>query len=166
MTYKHACVSYRLIHCTWVYPLDHYPPFFGYYFFNVMLMVLQLLHIYWAFLISRMLYKFIFSTVCVSEHIFFYRFDEVHAFLRFTVSPLAHLYSAAGRWWQKWPRGGRRQWPTQWQKTKPHKWLRNPRPGQRPLTRTDSRGNHIWTSCWNLENVVKQPNVNWLDSTD
>lgn len=50
-----------LIHCTWVYPLDEFPPFFGYYFFNVMLSVLQLLHIYWAMLISRMVYKFIFS---------------------------------------------------------------------------------------------------------
>ncbi|KAM9808351.1 ceramide synthase 2 [Neosynchiropus ocellatus] len=46
-----------LIHCTWVYPLDWYPAFFGYYFFNVMLSVLQLLHVYWAVLISRMLYK-------------------------------------------------------------------------------------------------------------
>lgn len=89
--YKHACVSCRLIHCTWVYPLDHYPPFFGYYFFNVMLMVLQLLHIYWAFLISRMLYKFIFSTVCVSKRICAYRFDEVHAYLWFTASPTCIL---------------------------------------------------------------------------
>uniref|UniRef100_A0A3B3BI68 Ceramide synthase 3b n=1 Tax=Oryzias melastigma TaxID=30732 RepID=A0A3B3BI68_ORYME len=52
-----------LIHCTWVYPLDRFEPFFGYYFFNLMLMVLQILHVYWAFLISRMVYKFIFSTV-------------------------------------------------------------------------------------------------------
>ncbi|KAM9375390.1 ceramide synthase 2 isoform 2-T7 [Pholidichthys leucotaenia] len=50
-----------LIHCTWVYPLELYPPFFGYYFFNVMLSVLLMLHIYWAVLISRMVYKFIFS---------------------------------------------------------------------------------------------------------
>uniref|UniRef100_A0A8C5G2U9 Ceramide synthase 2-like n=1 Tax=Gouania willdenowi TaxID=441366 RepID=A0A8C5G2U9_GOUWI len=50
-----------LIHCTWVYPVELYPPFFGYYFFNVMLMVLQILHIYWAILISRMFYKCIFS---------------------------------------------------------------------------------------------------------
>ncbi|KAI3371372.1 hypothetical protein L3Q82_023961, partial [Scortum barcoo] len=52
-----------LIHCTWVYPLEMFPPFFGYYFFNVMLLVLQMLHLYWAVLISRMLYKFIFSKV-------------------------------------------------------------------------------------------------------
>lgn len=57
-------ILYRLIHCTWVYPLEEFDPFFGYYFFNVMLLVLQILHLYWAVLISRMLYKFIFSKVC------------------------------------------------------------------------------------------------------
>ncbi|XP_068169675.1 ceramide synthase 2 [Antennarius striatus] len=50
-----------LIHCTWVYPLEEFAPFFGYYFFNVMLLVLQMLHIYWALLILQMVYKFIFS---------------------------------------------------------------------------------------------------------
>ncbi|XP_023259622.1 ceramide synthase 2-like isoform X3 [Seriola lalandi dorsalis] len=50
-----------LIHCTWVYPPEKFPPFFGYYFFNVMLLLLQILHLYWAALISRMFYKCIFS---------------------------------------------------------------------------------------------------------
>ncbi|XP_034540658.1 ceramide synthase 2-like [Notolabrus celidotus] len=50
-----------LIHCTWVYPVELYPPFFGYYFFNVMLCILQILHIYWADLILRMLFKCLFS---------------------------------------------------------------------------------------------------------
>ncbi|XP_031721015.1 ceramide synthase 2 isoform X1 [Anarrhichthys ocellatus] len=50
-----------LIHCTWVYPLEEVAPFFGYYFSNVMLLVLQILHLYWAVLISQMAYKFIFS---------------------------------------------------------------------------------------------------------
>ncbi|XP_058502493.1 ceramide synthase 2 [Solea solea] len=50
-----------LIHCTWVYPVERFPPFFGYYFFNVMLVVLQMLHLFWAVLISRMLCKVIFS---------------------------------------------------------------------------------------------------------
>ncbi|XP_029290160.1 ceramide synthase 2 [Cottoperca gobio] len=50
-----------LIHCTWVYPLEESAPFFGYYFFNVMLLVLQILHLYWAILISQIVYKFIFS---------------------------------------------------------------------------------------------------------
>ncbi|XP_041794167.1 ceramide synthase 2 [Chelmon rostratus] len=50
-----------VIHCTWVYPLEDFAPFFGYYFFNVMLLILQMLHLYWAVLILRMVYKFIFS---------------------------------------------------------------------------------------------------------
>ncbi|XP_040018418.2 ceramide synthase 2 [Gasterosteus aculeatus] len=50
-----------LIHCSWVYPMEEFAPFFGYYFFNVMLLVLQMLHLYWAVLISRMAYKCIFS---------------------------------------------------------------------------------------------------------
>uniref|UniRef100_A0A8D0AN17 Ceramide synthase 3b n=1 Tax=Sander lucioperca TaxID=283035 RepID=A0A8D0AN17_SANLU len=45
-----------LIHCTWVYPVEKFAPFFGYYFFNVMLLVLQILHLYWAVLISRMVF--------------------------------------------------------------------------------------------------------------
>ncbi|KAK0155717.1 Ceramide synthase 2 [Merluccius polli] len=54
-------LPFWLIHCTWVYPLELYPPFFGYYFFNAMLVVLQILHFYWAVLISKMLYKCLFS---------------------------------------------------------------------------------------------------------
>ncbi|XP_007905491.1 ceramide synthase 2 isoform X2 [Callorhinchus milii] len=50
-----------IIHCTWVYPVYYYPPFFGYYFFNAMLLVLQLLHIFWAYLILQMLSKFLFN---------------------------------------------------------------------------------------------------------
>uniref|UniRef100_A0A672KIM3 Ceramide synthase 3b n=1 Tax=Sinocyclocheilus grahami TaxID=75366 RepID=A0A672KIM3_SINGR len=34
-----------LIHCTWVYPLDQFEPFFGYYFFNVMLVGLLLFYV-------------------------------------------------------------------------------------------------------------------------
>ncbi|XP_034536519.1 ceramide synthase 2 [Notolabrus celidotus] len=56
-----------LIHCTWVYPIDHYPPFFGYYFFNVMLVVLLCLHIFWAYLILGMMRKFIFGTLTRDE---------------------------------------------------------------------------------------------------
>uniref|UniRef100_A0A3Q3LRT4 Ceramide synthase 3a n=1 Tax=Mastacembelus armatus TaxID=205130 RepID=A0A3Q3LRT4_9TELE len=52
-----------LIHCTWVYPVQHYPAFFGYYFFNVMLVVLLCLHIFWAYLILCMIRKFMFGTV-------------------------------------------------------------------------------------------------------
>ncbi|XP_059926800.1 ceramide synthase 2 [Gadus macrocephalus] len=56
-----------LIHCTWVYPVEHYPPFFGYYFFNVMLVVLLLLHIFWAYLILRMVRKFLFGKMTRDE---------------------------------------------------------------------------------------------------
>lgn len=42
-----------------VYPLELYPAFFGYYFFNSMMGVLQALHIFWAYLILRMAHKFI-----------------------------------------------------------------------------------------------------------
>uniref|UniRef100_A0A672P7S7 Ceramide synthase 2-like n=1 Tax=Sinocyclocheilus grahami TaxID=75366 RepID=A0A672P7S7_SINGR len=48
-----------ILHCTWVYPVTVYPPFFGYYFFNGLLFVLQCLHIFWAVLILRMAVKFL-----------------------------------------------------------------------------------------------------------
>ncbi|XP_042263828.1 ceramide synthase 2-like isoform X5 [Thunnus maccoyii] len=56
-----------LIHCTWVYPVHHYPAFFGYYFFNVMLVVLLCLHIFWAYLILCMIRKFMFGTLTRDE---------------------------------------------------------------------------------------------------
>uniref|UniRef100_A0A8C1PZ82 Ceramide synthase 4b n=1 Tax=Cyprinus carpio TaxID=7962 RepID=A0A8C1PZ82_CYPCA len=37
-----------------------FEPFMGYYFFNALLLLLQALHIYWAYLILRMIYKFLF----------------------------------------------------------------------------------------------------------
>lgn len=49
----------RILHCTLIYPLELYPAFFGYYFFNVMMAVLQMLHIFWAYFILRMAHKFI-----------------------------------------------------------------------------------------------------------
>ncbi|CAL8324811.1 unnamed protein product [Gadus morhua 'NCC'] len=56
-------LPFWLIHCTWVYPVERFEPFFGYYFFNAMLVVLQILHFYWGLLISKMLYKCLFSTL-------------------------------------------------------------------------------------------------------
>ncbi|KAJ0001901.1 hypothetical protein NQD34_001697 [Periophthalmus magnuspinnatus] len=56
-----------LIHCTWVYPPHYYPPFFGYYFFNVMLLILQALHLFWAYLILRMVHKFVFGKLTKDE---------------------------------------------------------------------------------------------------
>uniref|UniRef100_A0A3P9PS57 Ceramide synthase 4a n=1 Tax=Poecilia reticulata TaxID=8081 RepID=A0A3P9PS57_POERE len=51
----------RIVHTTMVLSRDFFQPFFGYYFFNVLLLVLQGLHIFWAYLILRMLYKFVFT---------------------------------------------------------------------------------------------------------
>lgn len=50
---------YRIIHTTLVLSMEVFEPFVGYYFFNVLLMVLQALHIFWAGLILRMVYKFL-----------------------------------------------------------------------------------------------------------
>ncbi|NWS64063.1 CERS2 synthase, partial [Chunga burmeisteri] len=52
-------LPFWIMHCTMVYPLELYPAFFGYYFFNFMMVVLQALHIFWAYLIIRMAQKFI-----------------------------------------------------------------------------------------------------------
>lgn len=51
--------AYRIIHTTLVLSMESFEPFAGYYFFNVLLMVLQALHIFWAGLILRMVYKFL-----------------------------------------------------------------------------------------------------------
>lgn len=50
----------RVIHSTVVQSLEFFQPFPGYYFFNALLLVLQALHIFWAYLILRMVYKFAF----------------------------------------------------------------------------------------------------------
>ncbi|XP_053134631.1 ceramide synthase 2 isoform X2 [Hemicordylus capensis] len=52
-------LPFWILHCTIVYPLEMYPPFFGYYFFNLMMVILQCLHIFWAYLIIRMAQKFL-----------------------------------------------------------------------------------------------------------
>ncbi|XP_041868029.1 ceramide synthase 2a [Melanotaenia boesemani] len=48
-----------IIHTTAIYPLSEYNPFFGFYFFNGLMFVLQFLHIFWAGLILRMVVKFL-----------------------------------------------------------------------------------------------------------
>ncbi|KAM8850322.1 ceramide synthase 2-like isoform 2-T3 [Spinachia spinachia] len=48
----------KILHTTLVLSMEEFQPFFGYYLFNVLLMVLQALHIFWAGLIIRMVYKF------------------------------------------------------------------------------------------------------------
>uniref|UniRef100_A0A8B9YWC4 Ceramide synthase 2 n=1 Tax=Buteo japonicus TaxID=224669 RepID=A0A8B9YWC4_9AVES len=60
-------LPFWIMHCTVVYPLDLYPAFFGYYFFNFMMVVLQSLHIFWAYLIIRMAQKFITGKVVEDE---------------------------------------------------------------------------------------------------
>nr|XP_057929535.1 ceramide synthase 4a isoform X1 [Doryrhamphus excisus] len=50
----------RVIHTTLIVSLEFFQPFFGYFFFNSLLLVLQALHIFWAYLILRMVYKFAF----------------------------------------------------------------------------------------------------------
>lgn len=49
----------KILHTTLVLSMEAFEPFAGYYFFNVLLMVLQALHIFWAGLILRMVYKFL-----------------------------------------------------------------------------------------------------------
>nr|XP_055072849.1 ceramide synthase 4a isoform X1 [Misgurnus anguillicaudatus] len=51
----------RVVYTTAVHWLEFFPPYPGYYFFNALLLVLQALHIFWAWLILRMVYKFVFS---------------------------------------------------------------------------------------------------------
>uniref|UniRef100_A0AAY4EDW7 Uncharacterized protein n=1 Tax=Denticeps clupeoides TaxID=299321 RepID=A0AAY4EDW7_9TELE len=50
----------KIIHTTLVLSMERFQPFVGYYFFNALLLVLQMLHMFWAWLILRMVYKFLF----------------------------------------------------------------------------------------------------------
>ncbi|KAK7889492.1 hypothetical protein WMY93_025052 [Mugilogobius chulae] len=52
---------FRVVHTTLIVSMYYFDPFFGYYFFNALLLVLQALHIFWAYLILRMVYKFVFA---------------------------------------------------------------------------------------------------------
>lgn len=56
-----------ILRCTIIYPLDIYPPFFGYYFFNSMMIVLQCLHIFWAYFILQMAHRFVTGKVMKDE---------------------------------------------------------------------------------------------------
>ncbi|TSP09091.1 Ceramide synthase 2 [Bagarius yarrelli] len=50
----------KIIYTTLILSMEVFQPFAGYYFFNFLLLVLQFLHIFWAWLILRMIYKFLF----------------------------------------------------------------------------------------------------------
>ncbi|KAK6326839.1 hypothetical protein J4Q44_G00024840 [Coregonus suidteri] len=58
---------FYIIYATYVYPLTMYSPFFGYYFLNFLMMVLQCLHIFWAILILRMAVRFLSSDEKVED---------------------------------------------------------------------------------------------------
>ncbi|CAM5176808.1 unnamed protein product, partial [Eretmochelys imbricata] len=48
-------VLYNTYYCS----MELCQPFFGYYFMNALLMILQLLHVFWSCLIIHMVYRFI-----------------------------------------------------------------------------------------------------------
>ncbi|XP_052351108.1 ceramide synthase 2-like [Oncorhynchus keta] len=58
---------FYIIYSTYIYPMTMYSPFFGYYFLNFLMMVLQCLHIFWAFLILRMAVRFLSSDEKVED---------------------------------------------------------------------------------------------------
>ncbi|XP_072219110.1 ceramide synthase 2-like isoform X1 [Leuresthes tenuis] len=49
----------KIIRTTLILSMEVFEPFAGYYLFNILLMVLQALHVFWAGLILRMVYKFL-----------------------------------------------------------------------------------------------------------
>uniref|UniRef100_A0A452GJP3 TLC domain-containing protein n=1 Tax=Gopherus agassizii TaxID=38772 RepID=A0A452GJP3_9SAUR len=53
----------RVLYTSFYGSMEFYQPYFGYYLMNALLMVLQLLHVFWASLIIHMLYKFVNGTV-------------------------------------------------------------------------------------------------------
>uniref|UniRef100_A0A8C0GU81 TLC domain-containing protein n=1 Tax=Chelonoidis abingdonii TaxID=106734 RepID=A0A8C0GU81_CHEAB len=53
----------RVLYTSFYTSMELYQPYFGYYFMNALLMVLQLLHVFWASLIIHMLYRFNNGTV-------------------------------------------------------------------------------------------------------
>lgn len=54
---------HRILYCTLIMPLHYLEPFFSYIFLNLQLMVLQGLHLYWGYLIMKMLNRCIFTKV-------------------------------------------------------------------------------------------------------
>lgn len=52
---------YKVLYNTYYYSMEIFQPFFGYYLMNALLMILQLLQIFWSCLIIHMVYKF---TLC------------------------------------------------------------------------------------------------------
>ncbi|XP_049645557.1 ceramide synthase 4-like [Suncus etruscus] len=48
----------QILYTTYYDSIDGTGPFFGYYFFNILLMMIQVLQTFWSYLIVRMLYNF------------------------------------------------------------------------------------------------------------
>ncbi|KAM4708172.1 ceramide synthase 4 isoform 1-T2 [Discoglossus pictus] len=59
----------RVIYSTYYSSMENFQPFFGYYFFNALLMVLQLLHVFWAYLILHMAYRLTFVVGTVDKDV-------------------------------------------------------------------------------------------------
>ncbi|XP_010609388.1 ceramide synthase 3 isoform X2 [Fukomys damarensis] len=53
-----------ILHCTLIMPLYYLEPFFSYIFLNLQLLLLQALHVYWGYLILKMIKKYIFQKDC------------------------------------------------------------------------------------------------------
>lgn len=51
-----AC--HRILYTTFFESIAESGPFFGYYFFNALLATLQLLHVFWSYLVLRMIFNF------------------------------------------------------------------------------------------------------------
>ncbi|XP_074157760.1 LOW QUALITY PROTEIN: ceramide synthase 4-like [Sminthopsis crassicaudata] len=51
-------LPYKVLYTTIYDSMAYYEPFFGYYFSNALLFILQALNIYWSFLILQMFFKF------------------------------------------------------------------------------------------------------------
>lgn len=49
----------RILYTTYYESIADSGPFFGYYFFNALLVILQLLHVFWSCLILRMIRSFV-----------------------------------------------------------------------------------------------------------
>ncbi|KAM6465583.1 ceramide synthase 4-like [Liasis olivaceus] len=50
---------FKIFYNTYYYPMELTQPFFGYYFFNAILIVLYLLDLFWLSLVIRMVYRFL-----------------------------------------------------------------------------------------------------------
>lgn len=50
---------FRVLYSTLFDSIKNRSPFFGYYYFNVLLVMLQILHVYWFCLILRMIFSFL-----------------------------------------------------------------------------------------------------------